>query len=153
MKWYHWLIIGVVLTGGGAVVYQLTRGIRNNNPTNIRYNPNNNWKGQVGEDNAGFVKFSEVQYGIRAAGKVLDSYRRRGVLSIRGIIENWAPASENKTEDYIAFVVKKTGAATYHFQPARDEGDYPDLIKAIIEFENGFNPYSDQQIIDALNLA
>jgi hypothetical protein len=151
MKWYHYAIILLILTSGSAAVYTMTRGIRNKNPGNIKYNPANNWKGQVGADDAGFVKFSDSKYGIRAMGKLLDTYRAGGIISIRDIIERWAPSTENKTEKYIKFVVRHMDVATYHFQPARGEGDYPSLVKAIITYENGFNPYSDEEINAGLN--
>lgn len=152
MKWQHYLIIFLLLTGGAAV-YQFTRGIRNNNPGNIRYNDANNWQGQTGKDDKGFVIFSDSKYGIRAIGKVIDSYKRRGLLSIRDIISTWAPSSENNTEAYVESVVKKMNVPTHHYQPARDDGDYPSLVKAIITHENGVNPYSDETIKSALAMA
>ncbi len=133
-------------------MYQNTRGIRNKNPGNIRYNQANNWEGQTGKDDAGFVIFSEAKWGIRAMGKTLDSYRARGVLTIRDIISRWAPSSENNTQAYINSVVAQIGEHE-HFIPVRSEGDYPDLIKAIIKHENGLVPYSDDEIKAALSIA
>jgi len=151
MKWFHYTILLILLTGGGVIAYQYTRGIRNKNPGNIRYNPANDWNGQTGQDSDGFVIFSDSRFGIRAMGKILDSYRGRGVTSIREIISSWAPNSENDTESYISSVVQSMNAPSYHFTPTREDGDYPALVKAIIKHENGINPYSDGEIIAGLD--
>lgn len=150
------LIVFSILAGVailGAQVYQKVRGLRNNNPGNIRFNEANDWVGQVGQDKDGYAIFSDPKYGIRAAGKVLDAYARQGVLSIRQIITRWAPAGDNNdTEAYIKHVVQLIGRPDY-FVPVRSEGDYLDLVKAIIKHENGVNPYSDDDIKAGLSLA
>ena len=77
---------------------------RNYNPLNIRYAKNVKWQGQVGE-NKGFVVFERFSMGYRAAVKILRSYHLREIRSIRDIIRNWAPPTENPTEQYIKNVV------------------------------------------------
>jgi len=67
------------------------RGIRNNNPLNIRDNAANNWQGKTGVDDLDFVVFDDPINGIRAAGKILISYRRRGNYTIENIINTWSP--------------------------------------------------------------
>lgn len=81
------------------------RGIRNNNPLNIRYNPRNNWVGQTGSDGQ-FCKFSAPKYGIRAAVKILQRYAGNdGKTSVFEIINKWAPRADgNNTEKYIEAV-------------------------------------------------
>ena len=134
-------------------MYKLTRGIRNKNPGNIRFSLSNDWLGQVGQDEAGFCKFSDDVYGIRAIARTIKSYQRRGVLSVRQIISTWAPANENDTESYIRSVVKRMDVPGGDFIPYAAEGDYPDLIKAIIYHENGTQPYSDELINQAIGMA
>lgn len=85
-----------------------TLGQRNNNPLNIRYNRLNKWNGQVGE-NKGFCVFSEKKYGYRASFILLRTYSRRGINTIREIINTWAPPTENNTVAYIRYVSEKTG--------------------------------------------
>lgn len=46
-----------------------------NNPFNIRYNPENNWKGQI-EPKNGFCQFSDIRYGFRAAYIIIYNYSR-----------------------------------------------------------------------------
>ena len=91
------------LSGGSA-----TRGKRNNNPFNIRYNAANSWKGQTGSD-GDFCVFDTMQHGIRAGGVLLRNYIKAGKNTIRLIISKFAPASENNTESYIKHVAQMSG--------------------------------------------
>lgn len=146
------IIGGLMLIGSYGAIKYWPRGLRNNNPGNIRHNPANDWLGMVGQDEDGFVKFSDAKYGIRAMGKIIDSYKTRGVVMLRQIIETWAPPGENDTDDYLAHIQQKTGWQSYHV-PVREEGDYLTMIKIMIEHENGRNPYSTQYIMEALEIA
>ena len=131
-----------------------TVGLRNNNPGNIRFNAANDWVGQIGQDKRGYVIFDKPENGIRAMGKVLDSYARQGIVKLTQIISRWAPDNENDTASYLAHVASQTGWDP-GFIPVRSEGDYHALVKAIIKHENGFIPpsYDDQFITNALGLA
>lgn len=79
----------------------------NNNPLNIRYSPQNQWKGQTGQ-NKGFCTFKHESYGIRAAYKILCNYIKNGINTIKEIISRWAPSCENNTKEYINFVCEDT---------------------------------------------
>lgn len=96
------------------------RGIRNNNPLNIRYNPRNNWVGQTGNDGQ-FCKFSAPKYGIRAAVRILKKYGGTdGKTTVFEIINKWAPRADgNNTEKYIeavcnAMAIKPTDTIDVH---------------------------------------
>lgn len=90
------------------------RGIRNNNPLNIR--KGNNWQGerhpQLDRD---FEEFESMEYGIRAAFKLFRNYitgfsgRSVKYNTIRKLIRRWAPPTENATQRYIDFVCKEVG--------------------------------------------
>lgn len=84
-------------------IYEVTQNV-----LNIRFNANNNWKGQTGAYK-GFCKFENTDYSIRAGVKILRSYNKRGIKTIQDIIKEFAPPSENNTEQYIASVCKWTG--------------------------------------------
>lgn len=127
------------------------RGIRNKNPLNMRWYSVNNWNGQIGKDESGFIIFDRVENGIRAAGKNLDSYARRGVTSMGAIIAEWAPASENNVEAYIKHVEQQTGWGRGR-AINRANGDFTNLIAAMIRHENGKQPYSVELIRGALAL-
>lgn len=83
------------------------RGIRNNNPLNIRIG--NTWLGERNNptDNA-FEEFVSIEYGYRAAFCILRRYiKRYNKNTITAIVSTWAPASENNTQRYIDFVAAK----------------------------------------------
>lgn len=90
------------------------RGIRNNNPLNIRKGCN--WYGerfpQLDRD---FEEFQSMELGIRAAFVLLRNYitgfsgKSFKYNTIRKIIRRWAPPTENATQRYIDFVCKQVG--------------------------------------------
>lgn len=84
-----------------------TRGLRNNNPLNIRKNKTA-WQGLAKEQtDKSFFVFIAPEWGYRAALRTLQSYRRaHGLTTIREWISRWAPPVENDTENYIRFVCK-----------------------------------------------
>ena len=91
----------------------LPRGIRNNNPLNIRRSKDK-WKGlRAVQADAQFCQFESLEYGWRAAFYLLTRtyYHKYRLYTIRTIIRRWAPSSENNTEAYIANVARLTGIA------------------------------------------
>lgn len=84
----------------------LSRGIRNNNPLNIRYNSRNNWIGLEGRDSDGFCIFKRFHFGVLAGFKLLRNYVKRGYNTPAQIIGRWAPSSENNTSAYVDFVCR-----------------------------------------------
>lgn len=79
----------------------LPRGIRNNNPLNIRVG--NKWVGEVKKPtDPSFEQFSCMPYGLRAAFVILHRYIDVYKLNtISKIVSRWAPNSENNTLAYI----------------------------------------------------
>lgn len=90
---------------------QVPRGIRNNNPLNIRIG--NTWLGErQNPTDPAFEEFVSIEYGYRAAFSILRRYiRRYKRQTIADIISTWAPPSENATQRYIDFVANKMGIA------------------------------------------
>lgn len=88
---------------------KLTRGVRNNNPLNIRIG--NSWQGEVERPtDKEFEQFKDMRWGIRAAFKLIRRYvERYGLNTVRKIIYRWAPPNENNTNAYILFVCHETG--------------------------------------------
>jgi hypothetical protein len=85
----------------------LPRGLRNNNPLNIRLT-NTTWQGQLkpGTDKE-FCQFVEMRYGYRAAFVLLHRYYHVwNCKTVRQIINRWAPSSENDTAAYVNRVCK-----------------------------------------------
>jgi len=91
----------------------LPRGIRNNNPLNIRRGKDQ-WKGlQAQQTDAQFCQFETLEYGWRAAFYLLTHtyYHKYRLFTIRAIISKWAPPNENLTATYIQNVCRLTGIA------------------------------------------
>ena len=89
----------------------LPRGIRNNNPLNIRRGKDQ-WKGlRAQQQDAAFCQFETLEYGWRAAFHLLTRtyYHKYRLYTMRKIIGKWAPPGENQTEAYIRNVSRLTG--------------------------------------------
>lgn len=130
----------------------ISRGIRNNNPMNIRLNANVHWLGQSDEQtDPSFVQFDQPEYGIRAGVRILRSYARHGIDTIGGALTRYAPPNENDTTAYIDAVCKSCN------KRANEAVDFnnimPQLVNAIIWHENGDNPYTPAQIAAGIALA
>ena len=83
-------------------------GQRINNPFNIRQ-ANQDFLGETGEE-SGFVSFESSPFGVRAADKVLTTYGRDyGINTIRGLINRFAPPSENDTRGYVNYISGQLG--------------------------------------------
>ena len=91
----------------------LPRGIRNNNPLNIRRSKDQ-WQGMKKvQSDTQFCQFETLDWGWRAAFKLLTRtyYHQYRLYTIRTIISRWAPPNENNTRVYIENVSRLTGIA------------------------------------------
>lgn len=82
-----------------------TRGIRNNNPANIRRGCT--WKGLAEKQtDKEFCQFVTMTWGVRALLVTLRTYVVKHHLhTVREIITRWAPPSDdNNTEKYIEYI-------------------------------------------------
>lgn len=127
------------------------RGIRNNNPLNIEYSAANNWLGQTGTDGR-FCTFVSPDYGIRAGAKLLDRYINEYQLTtVIQIISKWAPDFENPTTEYAEYVAMRMGVNPY-VETITSANIYQ-MVLAMIEFENGNNPYPESVIQSGMQMA
>lgn len=116
------------------------RGIRNNNPGNIREN-GTRWQGRVAptdqiapmKDSA-FVVFSSVRWGLRAMARAILNKIGRGTNTITGIVTEWAPPFENNTAEYIKRVVSDTGISA---STVLKHDQVPAVMASMINVENG----------------
>lgn len=89
----------------------LPRGLRDNNPGNIRPSTKYKWDGQVGSEN-NYCVFIDVEHGIRAMAKDLMAKIGRGLNTIAKYVPVYAPPSDNNnTQGYINRVCAATGFA------------------------------------------
>lgn len=100
----------------------MSRGLRNNNPGNIRLSATR-YEGEVARStDAAFKQFESMAYGYRAMFMLLYTYQKRhGLNTIRQMIARYAPPSENHTDHYVEAVSIWSGVspdsritATYH---------------------------------------
>lgn len=123
------------------------RGMRNNNPLNIRFSEVNEWQGIIGRDKekGGMCVFATMYQGIRAAMLLINTYQRKyNKRTIREIISRWAPPQDkNNTEAYIKRVcdyMKVEPEFIPHFGLQREMYDCFRLILAMASVENGVDP-------------
>lgn len=89
---------------------ELPRGLRNNNPGNIRRN-SDVFQGEVNPSrDKDFKQFKSMPYGYRAVFKILSNYYRKySLTTIRKMISRWAPENENNTAAYVSLVCSYSG--------------------------------------------
>lgn len=152
-EWVIWLALaGLLIAGTGAAVYVGARGIRNNNPGNIRKGTSQ-WQGMSAQQNdAAFVQFDSPVYGIRALAKLLKNYQARYNLNtVEEIISRYAPPNENITGSYVSAVANAIGVGAR--QPINVTQYLPALVAAITKHENGLQPYPESLIRQGVALA
>ena len=132
---------------------KISRGLRNNNPLNIRRNATK-WKGLAAvQSDKEFFMFTEACWGYRAAFITLRNYRlRHGLKSLRQWISRWAPPVENDTEAYIRFVSSKTGIDAGKEVRLNDPDEMMAVVSAMSYIENGI-PANEQDVVRGWNLA
>ncbi len=158
-KQQKWLIAGgavavfllistrVKASGGGSVATlsylgqsNLPKGMRNNNPGNIRVS-GNAWQGKVplGQNTDGaFEQFTAYVWGIRAMIKNLLSYYANGLDTLQSIIYKWAPpADNNHTRAYVNFVAALTGYTPTKPHNLQNHTTMRKVVMAMAEMENG----------------
>jgi len=132
----------------------VSRGIRNNNPGNLR-RTDDPWQGLAEtQTDADFFVFQTPIYGIRSLARTLIKYQdQHGLRTIRQIIGRWAPSAENDTVAYTKAVSNETGFAPDVVLDMHKYEHLKALVAAIIRFENGHEPYTAAQVDKALVLA
>lgn len=114
------------------------RGLRNNNPGNIRLS-RTPWQGEIRppQDKA-FCRFRSMAYGYRALIKLLQNYRRlHGCHTVADFIARWAPPAENDTAAYIRRVCRAMQVAETYVPDVDHRATLCALAAAISEVENG----------------
>lgn len=116
----------------------VSRGIRNNNPLNIRHG-RSQWVGMraVQTDKA-FVQFTERVYGYRAALVLLKRYIESGANTLGKIIARWAPSSDgNNTQAYIGYVCRSTGIDASQPLCFDDKETIISIVTSMAQVESG----------------
>lgn len=143
------------MSGGDKI-----RAVRNNNPGNIeRGDP---WKGLMKREDMNidqasegrFCVFKSPQWGFRAIAVLLDNYQDLyGINTSDGVIDRWAPSSENDTGSYKRHVAKLTGRPGNAILNMQEYDDLAPLVKAIAIHECGGWYFDDADLEAGLRLA
>lgn len=79
---------------------KLPRGLRNNNPLNIKIG--NDWVGERENKDGVFEEFETIEYGYRAAFIILRKYiNKYGRNTIHKIVDSWAPDGRRFQDAYM----------------------------------------------------
>ena len=133
------------------------RGVRNNNPLNIKHVPGQEWYGQIGVDwidlddhaKGGYCIFKFPWQGYRAGFVTMKTYQRlrlaadgSAIDTVSEIIQRWAPRVPSGTENphqalYISFVRRKMGVAKGEHVDVEDYKTVCGLVDAMVYFECG----------------
>lgn len=128
------------------------RGIRNNNPGNIQKGAG--FQGEVEGNDPRFATFATPEDGIRAIGMNLLTYQRQhGLDTVQGILNRWAPPSENDTGAYVGQVARALGVEPNQQLDLSDPATLTGLTAAIIRHENAMQPYNAAQLEAAVSAA
>lgn len=111
--------VGTAAIAAGEALGVVSRGLRDNNPGNVRRSADA-WQGALTREDielsgqtwdSAFVQFLSLGYGIRALSHVLQTYANKYHLNtVEGIISRYAPPEDdNDTESYIAEVADRLG--------------------------------------------
>lgn len=116
----------------------MSRGLRNNNPGNIRLD-GVHWKGEKEPSTDGeFKQFTSMAWGYRAMFQMLNTYStKHGLDTIRKMISRWAPPTENDTEAYIKAVSDRSGTPPDSRITTTNRDVMVPIVAAMSRVENG----------------
>lgn len=136
---------------GFLMTQRLPRGIRNNNPGNVRIS-GIKWQGKCDvQTDDEFIQFVTPIMGLRAMMKVILTYQRKyGIRTIRGIVNRWAPPVGDRngsaaggeyrqdTRAYIDHVARELNATPDEQFDVHDPSFLIELTKHMVIHENGY---------------
>ena len=114
------------------------RGLRNNNPGNIRLSKDK-WQGlRERQEDKEFFQFVSIEWGYRALMRTLQNYRwKHGMKTISDFITRWAPHKENDTGAYIRKVCREMEVPNTNIPDIEDKATVCAFAAAISLVENG----------------
>ena len=117
---------------------KMSRGLRNNNPGNIRLG-NFRYKGERAKSSdSAFRQFESVEWGYRAMFVLLHTYAtKRGCRTLRAMINRYAPPTENFTEGYLRCVTNATHLSPDESISTTDGAVMTAIVAAMSAVENG----------------
>lgn len=116
---------------------QNIRGIRQNNPMNLR-----SWQGYP--QKGGFAQFPNMETGLQKGAIQLRRYGARGIDTLSGIAKTYAPSNENDTLKYLKDLTKITGYEPNAKLDLNNQQVLQRLITAQSQLETGYKPSATQ---------
>ena len=116
------------------------RGIRNNNPLNIRRYVHNDWLGKIHDDVAKDMEFEEfrhAKYGFRASFILIHRYIKQGFSSVRDIINRWSPTTDGNNVEVYLSVLRSYGLNSNDVIRCCDWKSMSALVEGMFAVENG----------------
>lgn len=111
-----------------------------NNPGNVK---GVNWDGQIGTDKRGFAIFKHHVYGLRAMAITLLEYQRKhDIHTIDGLVKRYSRTDHN---EYTSFLCSRLKVSKNDRISVASH--LPELIKAMITFEYGQQPYPEEDFV------
>ena len=116
----------------------MSRGLRNNNPGNIRLG-NGRYKGERAESSdSAFRQFESMEWGYRAMFMLLHTYAvKHNCRTLSQMINRYAPPSENHTENYLRRVAYDTHLSPDEQIDTLNAAVMTAVVAAMSEVENG----------------
>lgn len=120
---------------------KLPRGLRNNNPLNIRIS-STPWQGKLDaahNTDGVFEQFTSMELGLRAALVNIRTYIKRDRLdTIQAIIARWAPAKDgNDVKEYVQIVCERAQISSAQRLSYNDKNKLCRLVWAMAFVECG----------------
>ncbi len=115
----------------------MTRGLRNNNPGNIRKGGDTFQGEKLPSSDPAFKQFTTMPYGYRAMFVTLATYIGKGFNTIEKIISRWAPSNENNTDGYIKNVARMSKVTKTKVLTTSDGQLIKAIVAAMSYVENG----------------
>ena len=130
---------------------KLSRGLRNNNPFNIKKS-HIKFVGEIDSTDKVFKQFSTRVYGIRAGLVILHTYMTvYNIHTISSIIERFAPSSENATVFYWSYISRNMRVDPFQHIDC-NVANLASLGYWICQYENGNScPLSLNDFIDCIH--
>lgn len=132
------------------------RAFRNNNPGNVRWTNNEIGRDREGVDaqgnKKGFGILKDENDGRAALARQLLLYMDRGNNTINGILNDYAPGSDNNdTDGYIQHLTKHMGVTPNTPLDMYNPEILAQMMNGIIKKESGYQPYSYDEMMGSID--
>jgi hypothetical protein len=139
----------------GIIPTSLNRGIRNNNPGNVKFYNSNAWQGKVSlsqntdsldtDGEPKFEQFTSYPYGVRVMIYLLKNrYIPNGHNTLTKILDRYDPGFN---PGYLQHLVDRVGISANQTIGANDETIIKKIVQALTRWENGQTNLSSPEVV------